>query len=105
MYRNTAAFALGEIVIHEGHRYRGVVVDVDPTFQGPEEWYQSLEASRPPKEQPWYSVLVDNTDQMAYVAEQSLEPDHSEDPVTNPALDSFVAGMKGGRYEVYQTLN
>ena len=105
MYRESAVFALGDIVIHEDHGHRGVIVDVDAAFQGPEEWYENLETPRPAKEQPWYSVLLDNTDQMAYVPEHSLEPDRSEDPVTNPALESFVGEMKGGRYEVYQTLN
>jgi heat shock protein HspQ len=42
-------FSIGELVHHRRFNYRGVVVDVDPRFQGTEEWYEAVALSRPPK--------------------------------------------------------
>ena len=35
---STALFEIGQIVHHRLFDYRGVVLDVDPDFQGGEEW-------------------------------------------------------------------
>ncbi len=51
-------FSVGQIVRHKLFDYRGVVVDVDPTFQSTEDWYQQMAKSHPPKDRPWYHVLV-----------------------------------------------
>ena len=32
---------------------------VDGEFAGSDEWYEEVARSRPPKDQPWYHVLVD----------------------------------------------
>ena len=52
-------FGIGEVVHHRRLGYRGVIVDVDPHFQAAEEWYETVALSRPPKNKPWYHVLVD----------------------------------------------
>ena len=52
-----AKFAVGDLVHHSLFNYRGVVFDVDPTFQGSEEWYEAMARTRPPKNRPWYHVL------------------------------------------------
>ena len=36
----TCKYSLGQIIHHLRFDYRGVIVDVDATFQGTEEWYQ-----------------------------------------------------------------
>ena len=36
-----AKFSLGQIVYHSKFKYRGVIVDADPNFQGTDEWYDS----------------------------------------------------------------
>ena len=56
---HTAKFFVGQIVHHKKFDYRGVVFDVDATFQGTDEWYALVARSRPPKHMPWYHVLVD----------------------------------------------
>ena len=56
----TPRFAIGELIHHRRFDYRGVIVDVDPEFQGTEEWYEQMAVSRPPKDAPWYHVLVDD---------------------------------------------
>ena len=53
-----AKFSLGQIVYHSKFKYRGVIVDADPNFQGTDEWYESVAKSKPDKNKPWYHVLV-----------------------------------------------
>ena len=58
-----ASFRLGQIVRHKEHGYRGVVYDVDPAYQGSDEWFRRNSGQRPPsKESPWYYVIVDEED-------------------------------------------
>ena len=49
---------IGQLVHHRLFNYRGVVYDVDPVFMLPDEWYEQVALSRPPKDEPWYRVLV-----------------------------------------------
>lgn len=95
---NTAHFSVGQLVHHTRFDYRGVVVDVDATFQGSDEWYESVARSRPPKDAPWYHVLVHEGEHSTYVAERHLEADESEEPIRHPMLDACFTGFSGGRY-------
>jgi heat shock protein HspQ len=105
MRAQTAKFTLGEIVWHGRKYYRGVIVDVDPEFEGPEDWYADAPETRPHRHQPWYSLLVDNSEHVAYVAEENLEADNTEEPVNHPALTSFLGKLEHGRYTVNQPMN
>ena len=105
MHAQTAKFALGDIVWHSQKAYRGVIVDVDAQFEGPEQWYESAPDRRPRRHQPWYSLLVDNSEQVAYVAEENLQTDDSQEPVHHPAMANFLGELHDGRYTVNQTLN
>ena len=40
----------------------------------------------PPKDEPWYHVLVDGSTQMTYVAERNLEADPDPGPIQHPLL-------------------
>ena len=62
-----ARFGPGQIVRHLRFDYRGVIVDVDPVFSGTDEWYDQVARSRPPKDEPWYHVLVDGAEHATYV--------------------------------------
>ena len=54
-------FAIGAIVRHRIHDFRGVIFDVDPEFDNSDEWYQSIPADkRPRKDQPFYHLLAEN---------------------------------------------
>ena len=53
-----ARFRVGQPIQHKRFAYRGVIVDVDPVFCGTEAWYEAMATSRPPKDRPWYHVLV-----------------------------------------------
>jgi len=93
-----AKFQVGQVIHHRLFGYRGVIVDVDATFQGTEAWYRTVARSRPPKDQPWYHVLVHRAEHMTYVAERNLEPDLSGEPVIHPVLDQFFDERRGGLY-------
>lgn len=94
----TARFSVGDLVHHRLFDYRGVVVDVDPQFMLSEEWYETVAVSRPPKDQPWYRVLVHNATHDTYVAERNLEPDPSGEPVFHPLVDVQFTAFRGGKY-------
>lgn len=98
----TAVFSVGQIVHHKLFEYRGVVFDVDPEFGGAEDWYDRVARSRPPKDQPWYHVLVDGQNARTYVAERNLEADTNREPINHPLIhdlfDHFKDGVYGLRY-------
>lgn len=93
-----ARFAVGDLIHHRLFDYRGVIVDVDPTCQASEEWYENVAKSRPPKDKPWYHVLVHEASHSTYVAERNLEPDESTDPIQHPLLEHFFTRIEDGRY-------
>ena len=93
-----AKFSVGELIHHRLFDYRGVIVDVDRKFQSTEEWYEAVAKSRPPKNKPWYHVLVHGSDHTTYVAEQNLEPDGVGDPIIHPLLGHFFSRFDDGKY-------
>jgi heat shock protein HspQ len=98
-----ARFGIGDVVRHKIFDFRGVVFDVDPVFANSDEWYESIpEALRPSKEQPFYHLLAENaeTTYVAYVSQQNLEQDESEEPVEHPAIGTMFDRMEGGRYRL-----
>ncbi len=100
----TALFEIGQIVHHRLFDYRGVVLDVDADFQGGEEWYRQMARSHPPKDKPWYHVLVDGSDNHTYVAEQNLEPASDLAPIRHRLLEHGVMRYENGRYLVERKL-
>ena len=95
---NRAKFDVGDLIHHRLFDYRGVIIDVDPNFQASEEWYETVARSRPPKDKPWYHVLVDGATHTTYVAERNLEPDERESPIEHPMLEQFFSRFENGRY-------
>ncbi len=91
-------FAVGDLIRHRLFDYRGVIVDVDPSFQSSEEWYEAVAKSRPPKDKPWYHVLVHEAVHTTYVAERNLEPDEIVAPIRHPMLQDFFSRFESGRY-------
>jgi heat shock protein HspQ len=94
-----AKFSVGQIVHHRRFDYRGAIVDVDPTFQLDEEWYERNARTQPPKDRPWYHVLVHGSSHMTYVAERNLEPDETNEPISHPLVEHFFERFSGGRYQ------
>ena len=98
-------FYIGQLVQHLKFDYRGVIVDVDATFEGTEAWYDQVALSRPPKDQPWYHVLVDQSDQMTYVAQRHLGDDESDEPIENPEIEQYFDHFIDGVYQKRSRLN
>ena len=98
-----ARFGIGDVVRHRLFDFRGVIFDVDPVFANSEEWYQAIpEAIRPAKDQPFYHLLAENSEQsyVAYVSQQNLIPDESEEPIDHPSIAAYFDGFDGGRYQL-----
>ena len=96
-----ARFGIGDVVRHRLFDFRGVVFDVDPVFANSDEWYESIpEAIRPSKDQPFYHLLAENAEQsyIAYVSQQNLIQDESEEPIDHPAIAAYFDGFGDGRY-------
>lgn len=92
------SFSVGEVVHHLLFNYRGVVFDVDGCFSGTAEWYDQVAKSRPPKDKPWYHLLVDGALHSTYVAERHLEADSDTGPVNNPLVGTMFERFENGVY-------
>jgi len=100
-----AKYSIGQCVQHKLFDYRGVIVDVDPCFQGTDEWYEAMAKSRPPRGEPWYHVLVHNAQHETYVAERNLAGEESPEPVNHPLLGEFFDEFRGGVYMTGRYVN
>jgi heat shock protein HspQ len=97
-----ARFAIGDVVRHRLFDFRGVIFDVDPEFANSEERYEAIpEDLRPSKEQPFYHLLAENAEStyVAYVSQQNLIADESDEPVDHPAIATMF-DRQDGRYRL-----
>jgi heat shock protein HspQ len=97
-----ARFRIGQVVKHRFHPFRGVIFDVDPTFNQTEEWWLAIpEAMRPRKDQPYYHLLAENATSyyVAYVSEQNLLVDETGEPVKHPQVADIFGKLENGCYE------
>lgn len=102
----TAKFSIGQVVRHRLFPFRGVIFDVDPTFNNTEEWWSAIpEAVRPRKDQPFYHLLAENSDShyVAYVSEQNLLPDETGEPVEHPQVAALFEMTDDGGYRIRPT--
>ena len=98
-----ARFAIGDVVRHRLFDFRGVIFDVDPVFANSEEWYEAIpEEIRPDKAQPFYHLLAENGESsyVAYVSQQNLLADESDEPVDHPAIAGLFDAYADGRYRL-----
>ena len=99
----SAKFQIGQIVRHRIYPFRGVIFDVDPSFNNTEEWWQSIPPeARPIKDQPFYHLFAENEEfeYIAYVSEQNLLPDALSGPVRHPQVLEFFDVLEDGLYRV-----
>ena len=102
MIDREARFRIGQVVRHRVYPFRGVVLDVDPTFDNTEEWWLSIpEEIRPRKDQPYYHLLAEREKSFyaAYVSEQNLLPDETGEPVRHPKVADIFGELRDGFYE------
>lgn len=98
-----ARFSIGDVVRHRKFDFRGVIFDVDPVFANSEEWYAAIPADiRPRKDQPFYHLLAENADStyVAYVSQQNLVMDDTEEPIDHPAIPGLFTGYEQGKYRL-----
>ncbi|RED16355.1 heat shock protein HspQ [Parasphingopyxis lamellibrachiae] len=96
-----ASFTIGDIVKHRMFDFRGVIFDIDPVFANSDDWYEAIpEDIRPRKDQPFYHLLAENAESsyVAYVSQQNLLHDESEEPIDHPAIAGIFDGITKGRY-------
>ena len=90
-------FRPGQVVLHRRYGYRGVVVDADEECQAADDWYRGNQ-TQPPREQPWYHVLKDGSEEITYVAQSNLSPEPSGREVEHPFIARFFDGFEDGVY-------
>ncbi|PRY92762.1 heat shock protein HspQ [Hasllibacter halocynthiae] len=108
MLTSQAKYAIGQVVRHRNHPFRGVIFDVDPVFASTEEWYAAIpEARRPRKDQPFYHLLAENERDyyVAYVSEQNLVRDEAAGPVGHPDVADLFGPFDGRSYRLGSALN
>jgi heat shock protein HspQ len=96
-----AKFKIGQVVRHRLYPFRGVIFDVDPTFNNTEEWWLSIPAEvRPDKDQPFYHLFAENAESeyIAYVSEQNLLPDTSGAPIRHPQVSEVFERDDSGSF-------
>lgn len=84
-------FRVGQIVVHKKYGYRGVIVDLD------------LQSNKQTKDiyigpQPWYRVLVHNSNQNTYIPQCNVMVDYQLNEVVNPLVSYFFHGFNDGVY-------
>ena len=96
-----AKFSIGDVVKHRHFNFRGVIYDVDFEFNNSEEWYESIPKDvRPKKDQPFYHLLAENNEitYEAYVSEQNLIVDGSNEPIRHPLVNEVFSEKRGSGY-------
>jgi heat shock protein HspQ len=96
-----AKYSVGQVVQHRYYPFRGIIFDIDPVFDNTEEWWLSIpQEIRPRKDQPFYHLLAENaeTEYIAYVSEQNLQPDMSGVPLRHPQVRELFAKREDGAY-------
>ena len=100
-----AKFFIGQIIQHKLFGYRGVIYAADSEFSGSESWYENVALSRPPKDAPWYHVLVDQSMITTYVAERNLASTNYTQQIEHPMSGQFFQRYDDVRYFSKQKVN
>lgn len=92
---SVAKFGLGQIVRHRDAEFRGVVIDIDPSYAG-----DPAETGEVRPDQPFYQVLAIGPDGgfIAYAAETALEHDPELSALTKEAEQRWFTVDFEGRH-------
>jgi len=93
-----AKFSMGQLVQHTMFGYRGVIFELDPYFMLSDQWYLQVALSRPPKNEPWYSVLVDNALHTTYVAQRNLMASNDLTEIQHPDIKQYFERFEKDHY-------
>lgn len=89
-------FRRGQILKHKTEGFIGVVADYDMYFMNDESLYDQSR-DKPAKDKPWYYLLVNQSNSIAYVGQESLELDEVGE-IEHPLIDFFFDGIEGKQY-------
>ena len=95
----SASFNIGQIIYHRNFDYRGVIIDIDYQYEGTDEWYAKHTVNFSSKQKPWYYILINDGDEIAYVAERNLEADIKQSPIRHPMINMMFSGYSSGKYQ------
>lgn len=98
MASRAAKFNIGDVVVHKRQGYRAVIVDVDPIFQASGRYNPQACKREFAQRNPWYRLLVDESNQMTYVEECWLAGDNSALSINNPQLEGYLIEEYGRYY-------
>jgi heat shock protein HspQ len=90
-------FSPGDCVAHARYGYHGIVVEVDQECKATDAWYYGNQ-TQPSRYQAWYHVLVHDSDQVTYVAQDNLTKDPTLLKVNHVLLSHFFTRDPKGRY-------
>ena len=90
-----AKYNIGTIVRHTKLGYIGVIVDIDPIFQASGTYNPRAEKMKS-EQAPWYRLLVDESNQVAYVEEALLCVNGGDSFIDNPKLSQFLKDEPDG---------
>lgn len=91
-----AKFNIGEVVIHKKQGYRAVIVDADPVFFASGKMNPQVFKRAFAQKNPWYRLLVDESNLMTYVEEICLETAFPV-VINNPNVYLYLK-RKNGQY-------
>lgn len=95
---SSVQFPLGTIVKHKLYDYRAVVVAYDLHCTASDKWYRTNK-TQPPRDQPWYHVLVHASGGLStYAAQSNLEREKHGEPIQHPRLGNYFIEFKDGVY-------
>lgn len=97
MSENIILYKSGQIIRDKCNEYRGLIVQADDEYRASEAWYEA-NAEKSPKNQAWYHILVSEINQIAYVAQSSILPDESCQPIDHPLIPIFFHPYQDGHY-------
>jgi len=98
MHQKGCQFHIGQVVTHSLFGYKGAIYDVDAEFMLTDEWYKKVAKSSPPKDQPWYHILVDGVEHSTYVAERNLKAVLDPTPIAHPLINEYFEEFNGISY-------
>lgn len=91
-------FRRGQVVRHRLFHFRAVVSDYDLECRRDDDW-MATQPGNPVRNRPWYHLLIDGNDGVAYVPEAQVEPADFENGVKHPLVPIFFDGEENGVYK------
>ncbi|MGH7441622.1 MAG: hemimethylated DNA-binding YccV-like domain-containing protein, partial [bacterium] len=88
-------FQTGTVVLTRAG-LRAVVVDFDLSCKTPESWRRRQDGQS--LDQTWYHLFLDQSDEVAYAPEDTLEPESPPGRIEHPLMPVFFGRYANGKY-------